>query len=284
MTRSLPLRVSRFARLVHVVAVAMFAGTGTATAQNCIWLNQNPDDGGLFATKNPAPGVVVGHSTELYIWISKNTAIAGYDGISLDVHVESPDGGQVDTEIAVDNEGARWDAVYGGTPLPGTGGTGIDNANAIDLTNTDTTGTDPFRFARLTFTGRQVGTVRVFLGIGDKGVADNGTVPSFYIGMIAEGTTPESPAVSGGNYGATSSIPEAVITVLSGPVGDYDDDSDVDLADFAVFGSCFNGPNRLPAQPGCAGVDADGDSDVDLTDFAQFQACFNGPNRKPACG
>ncbi len=32
-----------------------------------------------------------------------------------------------------------------------------------------------------------------------------------------------------------------------------------------------------------ASGDLDGDGDVDLADFATFQACFNGPNRPPAC-
>ncbi|MBN1489153.1 MAG: hypothetical protein JXA69_04480 [Phycisphaerae bacterium] len=30
---------------------------------------------------------------------------------------------------------------------------------------------------------------------------------------------------------------------------DLDEDGDVDLADFAVFASCFNGPNRQPRCP-----------------------------------
>jgi hypothetical protein len=65
--------------------------------------------------------------------------------------------------------------------------------------------------------------------------------------------------------------------------GDFDIDGDVDLPDFGHFQACFNGPNRLPAQSGCADADFDHDSDVDLADFAMFQACFNGPNRPPAC-
>jgi len=65
---------------------------------------------------------------------------------------------------------------------------------------------------------------------------------------------------------------------------DFDDDGDVDLGDFNVFQTCFNGPNR-PPRGACAGnADFDGDNDVDLGDFNAFQACFNGPNRLPACG
>ncbi|HOW19720.1 MAG TPA: immunoglobulin domain-containing protein, partial [Phycisphaerae bacterium] len=73
---------------------------------------------------------------------------------------------------------------------------------------------------------------------------------------------------------------EAALTVTV-YAADFDEDGDVDLADFTTFQACFNGPNR-PPKPGCAGnADFDGDSDVDLTDFATFQACFNGPNRPP---
>ena len=64
---------------------------------------------------------------------------------------------------------------------------------------------------------------------------------------------------------------------------DLDADGDVDLSDFGIFQTCFNGPNRLPASPGCAAADLDADGDVDLSDFGVFQTCFNGPNRPPAC-
>jgi hypothetical protein len=64
---------------------------------------------------------------------------------------------------------------------------------------------------------------------------------------------------------------------------DLDHDGDVDLADFAVFQGCFNGPNRPGRSSGCDVADLDADLDVDLADFAIFQACFNGPNRPPRC-
>ncbi len=65
-------------------------------------------------------------------------------------------------------------------------------------------------------------------------------------------------------------------------VADFDCDGDVDLGDFAVFQTCFNGPNRAPAQSTCSDADFDEDGDVDLSDFATFQTCFNGPNQAPA--
>jgi hypothetical protein len=77
------------------------------------------------------------------------------------------------------------------------------------------------------------------------------------------------------------------------PPEDADGDRDVDLSDFGVFQSCFNGPNRpfnvaVPSDARkCKCFDtepAGGDGDVDLADFGKFQACFNGPNRPPASG
>jgi hypothetical protein len=73
------------------------------------------------------------------------------------------------------------------------------------------------------------------------------------------------------------------------PPTDADGDGDVDLSDFLVFQSCFNGPNRpyAVADPSCRCLDTqpapNGDADVDLADFLVFQGCFNGPNRAPAC-
>jgi uncharacterized lipoprotein YddW (UPF0748 family) len=90
-------------------------------------------------------------------------------------------------------------------------------------------------------------------------------------------------AVTGGCGSIMSS--DAALTVAAPfAKADLDRDGDVDLTDFALFQSCFNGPNR-PSAAGCpANSDFDGDEDVDLTDFAIFQACFNGPNRPPAAG
>ncbi|MBN1492292.1 MAG: hypothetical protein JXA69_20430, partial [Phycisphaerae bacterium] len=64
---------------------------------------------------------------------------------------------------------------------------------------------------------------------------------------------------------------------------DFDGDSDVDLADFALFTACFNGPNRSPTTVCAADADLDGDGDADLADFGILSACFNGPNRPPRC-
>ncbi len=52
---------------------------------------------------------------------------------------------------------------------------------------------------------------------------------------------------------------------------DFDADGDVDLADFAQFTRCFNGPENPPA-PDCAvDADLDNDDDVDADDFVIFE-------------
>ncbi|MGB9626261.1 MAG: hypothetical protein ACPMAQ_15515, partial [Phycisphaerae bacterium] len=80
---------------------------------------------------------------------------------------------------------------------------------------------------------------------------------------------------------------DGVVDAADRPVlpalADLDGDADVDLADFGLFQSCFNGPNRPARQSGCSRADFDADGDVDLADFGLFQGCFNGPNRAPRC-
>ncbi len=75
----------------------------------------------------------------------------------------------------------------------------------------------------------------------------------------------------------------APLTVKPTAPADLDVDCDVDLADFGLMQTCFNGANRPPAEGCTANADLDGDDDVDLADFAAFQTCYNGPNRPPAC-
>ncbi len=96
-----------------------------------------------------------------------------------------------------------------------------------------------------------------------------------------------------GSYGAVITVagsgaynsPRTIyVNVNIAPIAqDFDQDGDVDLADYALFQMCFNGPNEPPAAGGCTRPDLDGDGDVDLGDFALFQSCFNGANRLPAC-
>jgi hypothetical protein len=88
--------------------------------------------------------------------------------------------------------------------------------------------------------------------------------------------------------GVSRDMAFTLMTTCNTPPHDVDGDGDVDLMDFSLFQSCFNGANRAWNAPpvdqrACACVDMDADGDVDLIDFSVFQNCFNGPNRSPNC-
>ncbi len=55
--------------------------------------------------------------------------------------------------------------------------------------------------------------------------------------------------------------------------GDFDEDGDVDLADFAAFQRCFNTTGVL----GCSAGNMAGDESIDLTDLAAFVDLLTGP-------
>jgi hypothetical protein len=55
--------------------------------------------------------------------------------------------------------------------------------------------------------------------------------------------------------------------------GDFDDDGDVDLDDYAVLASCLTGPDG-GVLSGCQTSDLEEDGDTDLADFGEFQRCF----------
>lgn len=59
--------------------------------------------------------------------------------------------------------------------------------------------------------------------------------------------------------------------------GDYDDDADVDVGDFAHWADCMTGPDNGPCDDDCGPFYFDGDTDIDLKDFAAFQSAFTGP-------
>jgi len=75
--------------------------------------------------------------------------------------------------------------------------------------------------------------------------------------------------------------PHTLVPARARPAPDFDCDGDVDVNDFAVFQTCFNGPGNPPSCDWDADFDDDGDADVN--DFAVFQACFNGPGQPAAC-
>lgn len=62
------------------------------------------------------------------------------------------------------------------------------------------------------------------------------------------------------------------------PLGDADDDCDLDLADYAALHVCLSNPGSPPPGPVTCRSDfnTDGDFDIDLLDFANFQRFFTG--------
>ncbi len=109
------------------------------------------------------------------------------------------------------------------------------------------------------------------------------------------GVTYATSSLTAGTYTATITLTDPaatnspqtigvtlVVNAPAGITGDFDGDGDVDLADFALFQLCFNGPNAPPGSNCSVDADFDNDADVDLADFSLFQLCFNGPNRPPA--
>lgn len=60
-------------------------------------------------------------------------------------------------------------------------------------------------------------------------------------------------------------------------IGDYDCDQEINLTDFAGWGTCMLGPDNGPYGDGCGAFDSNFDLDVDLRDFAVFQNSMIGP-------
>lgn len=61
------------------------------------------------------------------------------------------------------------------------------------------------------------------------------------------------------------------------PLGDDNEDCDLDLADYAAFHGCLSGPGNPPQGTTCRSVfNTDGDFDIDLVDFGSFQRFFTG--------
>ncbi len=92
--------------------------------------------------------------------------------------------------------------------------------------------------------------------------------------------TPNASHADGLTFGSPCNTPRQDVT----------GDGSVDLIDFTVFSSCFNGPNRpygVQDPPDvvqkCRCLDTNDDGSLDLMDFSAFATCFNGPNRPPAC-
>jgi hypothetical protein len=58
--------------------------------------------------------------------------------------------------------------------------------------------------------------------------------------------------------------------------GDFDNDCDVDAADFQHFRTCALGAAVAQSNPACVDARLDADADVDMDDFGIFQRCYSG--------
>jgi len=65
-----------------------------------------------------------------------------------------------------------------------------------------------------------------------------------------------------------------VLIALDRLPGDWDGNGHVNADDFAAFRNCYSGPAASVLGPGCTTFDFDDDLDVDLADFAAFQPLF----------
>ena len=62
---------------------------------------------------------------------------------------------------------------------------------------------------------------------------------------------------------------------------DFDQDNDVDGADYDIFSDCSTGPGLAPVEWACRAADFDHDGDVDQADFGVFQRCISGEKVPP---
>lgn len=160
-------------------------------------------------------------------------------------------------------------AVYDRATVPG-------YTAALDLDSIQSTGNTSVLYTNLAaFQNLAAGTGGTFTASFYAGAAA-GTYQSNRTLVVSDENLP-------GAQPGTSLVLVLRGTVAGHGMADLDGDGDVDLSDFALLQTCFNGPNRPPATGCTVGADLDGDADVDLDDFARFQTCFNGPNRPSAC-
>jgi hypothetical protein len=77
-------------------------------------------------------------------------------------------------------------------------------------------------------------------------------------------------AVTGGAFSLTGGFWFNVVP------GDCNSDGGVNLLDYAAFNACLSGPGVTPGGTGCPCFYFDDDLDIDLADFAALQTFFSG--------
>lgn len=63
--------------------------------------------------------------------------------------------------------------------------------------------------------------------------------------------------------------------------GDFNDDAEVDFADYSAFDGCFTGASGGPVVPMCLAGDFDLDDDIDCTDWLSFTETWTGEGDPP---
>jgi hypothetical protein len=69
----------------------------------------------------------------------------------------------------------------------------------------------------------------------------------------------------------TNDLGQIDAVVGNGRAGDFDEDADIDSADFYQFAACLTGAGGGPVDSACAAGDFDDDGDVDCDDWVSFQ-------------
>jgi hypothetical protein len=81
-----------------------------------------------------------------------------------------------------------------------------------------------------------------------------------------------------GPFGEVSPEIDAVADATIDPIGDFDGDEDIDLADWAALQACFDGP--APPEGACSRLDRDADGWIDLLDHEALAARMTGPTER----
>ncbi len=265
------------------LSICLFAAVAPAYAgQSLFWLQTDGTASHLGTVTNPQVNAALGESVPLYLWLNKDSLTYGFDGISLDVRLISSDGGQATATISFDEPAGRWYGTSGGTTRTDSGGVGVEDCNAIDLSNTDTLASNPLRLATINITANTAGTVQVFLCIGAMGISDGGNNAVVWLGLADGSTTADQQLINGGIPGLCSTVPEATISIIGTYDVDFDNDGDVDMEDFAHLQNCLAGPLTPQTDPACADTLLNNDVYVDEADVDIFAQCLSGPNNTAA--
>jgi hypothetical protein len=81
-----------------------------------------------------------------------------------------------------------------------------------------------------------------------------------------------------GPFGEVSPEIDAVADATIDPIGDFDGDEDIDLADWAALQACVDGP--APPEGACSRLDRDADGWIDLLDHEALAARMTGPTER----